>query len=464
MQITKSELDAARLELLRRKITHLGLVVGIILLGITALQAWVALELLQMPPTRSTLLRIFASAFAGLAFIVSPRLRRGRFANTSLRRMTWRTAMLVLVAVIGQAAGAEVLAKGITEGLRHVGFQGNIGPMFPLAFFMVCIHTAAALTVPWTTLEACIPPVGLAALSLGLSLTISNDSPDFRVYGVLLPLVAGIPGVTITYFRSHGLRELFGLRLIGERYAEVERELGTARRIHERLFPAQVTEGPLRMSYYYGPMSQLGGDYLDASMHADGSMVLTLVDVTGHGVAAALAVNRLHGELKRTIAQQSSAGPARIIEALNEYIYLTLADEQVFATAISLRASPDGAVVLCVAGHPPAMIRRANGSVEQIDSTAPALGMLPNADLGAEESTCRLAKGDLLLLYTDGAIEIWNEAKVQLGVDGMKRAVARMQVRAGDTEALVTNVVQAVEAYRHGATDDDTLVVAIARA
>lgn len=464
VNISQKELDSARLELLRRRIARLGLVVGTILLGVTALQAWVALGVLHRPLNRTTLTSLATGALASAAFIVMPRIRRARFAKASLRRLSWRTMMLVLVATFGQLPGAAVLANGLTESLRPLGFEGQLGPMIPLSALLMCIHTAAALTVPWTTIEACVPPALLALVSFVLSNIQGGDDPSFQAYGAVVPLLSGLPGIAISAFRSHGLREVFGLRLIGERYAEVERELGTARRIHERLFPAPVTAGPLRLSYRYEPMRQIGGDFLDVAAHSDGSLVVTLIDVTGHGVAAALAVNRLHGELKRTIAQHDNASPVAIIEALNEYIFLTLADEQVFATAIALRASPEGAVSMCVAGHPPAMIRRTDGRLEQFDSTTPALGMLPSRDLDAQESTCQLSPGDLLLLYTDGAIEIWDDQGRQLGIDGLKRAVTAARPAAGDADSLADSVMRTVDGYRAGPVDDDTLVVVIARA
>ncbi|MFO0963502.1 MAG: PP2C family protein-serine/threonine phosphatase [Phycisphaerales bacterium] len=462
--ITQEQLDAARLALLRQRVVTLGTVTGAILILLSALQTWIALETLPRPLSTSWMIRLGSGALAGVAFIVMPRLRRGRWATTSLRRLSWRTMMLVALAAFGQAPGSEFLATALTKLLQPLGFTGSIGPAIPLAGILLCIHTAAAIVVPWTTLEACIPPVALAVITTVFSAGAADDSPEFRVLGVSLLLLAGVPGVVISAFRSKAMRELFGLRIIGDRYAEVERELGTARRIHERLFPAQLEEGPLRMRYSYAPMRELGGDYLDAGVQPDGSLLLTLVDVTGHGVAAALAVNRLHGEIKRTVAQQSGAPPLRIVEALNEYILLTLADEQVFATAVVARVHPDGRVRLCVAGHPPALVRRADGRVEAIDSGAPALGMLPNDLLEAQESECTLAPGDHLLLYTDGAIEIWDARRVQWGVDGLRAAVACAGAGAGDPASLVDAVVRAVEAYRDGPSDDDTLVVSVTRA
>jgi serine phosphatase RsbU (regulator of sigma subunit) len=258
------------------------------------------------------------------------------------------------------------------------------------------------------------------------------------------------------------MRELLTLRLIGGRYQEVEHELSMARRIHERLFPAPILAGPIRVSYQYEPMRQIGGDYLDLATGPDGSVTLAVIDVTGHGVAAALAVHRLHGELKRVMAQQPTPGPAAIARALNEYVLLTFADERVFATAALARIDPTGKATLCIAGHPSPLVAWRTGSVDVIESSAMMLGVFPAADYIAEETVIELAPGDSLIIYTDGATEAADAAGRQLGTTGLRKVVENALARP-EFPALDKAIMTAVGAYRLGAAQDDTLVVCATR-
>lgn len=457
-EVTKQELDAARMDLLRRRVSTFGTVLGVLVLALSGVQAVVAFGVLHLPPEGKPLVRVLVSAALGVLLITLLRRRRVRHTRLNLRALVFRTNWLVIMAVFSQIQGATVIARGITEILRPLGYEGNLGPMLPLVVFLACVHTAAAIIVPWTILEASIAPVTLAVFSLGASLLAGGDSPGFQAAGFLLNLAAGLPGIAITIARSSALREMLALRLIGDRYAEVARDLSTARRIHEKLFPSPIEHGPLRMHYRYEPMRQIGGDYLDAVRHADGTLSIAMVDVTGHGIGAALAVNRLHGELKRLFAQADDVPPARVIAALNEYVCLTLADEEVFATAAALRIEPGGRFRIAVAGHPPALLRRASGAVERIDSTAMMLGVLGPPAYEAEESPGLLTPGDALMLYTDGALECHDKNGRQLGVAGLEAALAGAHPSpAGAIDA----VFHAVASHRDGPPEDDTLVVAL---
>lgn len=455
--VSQSELDTARLELLRRRVALFGVALGVLVAILTGLQT---LVVLQQPGGSLRSSRIVAGLLMAAVLIVVPGYRHGRRSTRTLRSLVWRTNLLVVVAVLSQIGGANTLAQALTDVLRVFGFVGNLGPMVPLVVFLLFAHTAAAIIIPWTALEACAAPVAVAVASAALALGLSNDSALFIAMGAVLPLAAGVPGVAIAFLRAGSLRETLGLRLIGARYAEVERELSTARRIHERLFPRPVREGPIRMDYRYQPMRQIGGDYLDATVHEGGAITLTLIDVTGHGIAAALAVNRLHGELKRLFAQHADPGPGAIVAGLNNYIFLTLSDEQVFATAAVLRVGPEGSLRLAVAGHPPPMLRRGDGRVEAFDSTAPMLGLFPAEEFAGEESAATLGPGDALVLYTDGATEARGQSGRQLGTEGLARA---LEACAPGHDGLAAALAGRVEAFRAGPADDDVLIVSVGR-
>lgn len=454
------ELENARLDVLRKRVRWFSMTLGILVVLLAAIQTVIVFTLID-PSKRPTVVSISIGALLGLGILLSPLLQRTSINQLTLRKLVWRTLLLVLVAVLTQVIGAAILARGMTELLRHFGFQGNLGALFPLALFLFCAHLTAVLIFPWTALEACVPPVGLCLVSFLASTFIGNDSLSFRLVGLLLPLAAGIPGIAIAALRSNSLRTALGLRLIGARYAEIERELTFARRIHERLFPPQFSTGPLHLTFRFEPMMQLGGDYLDAAQHPDGSITLTLIDVTGHGFGAALAVNRLHGELKRIAAQNPGAAPSQVIAALNDYIFLTLADESVYATAIALRVTPTGACTLCIAGHPPALVRRASCSVETIESNAPMLGLFASSDFTAEDAVVQLELDDHLVLYTDGAIEVRDIDGHQLGVRGFSAQLARTP--HSSSAVLVGQLMNIVKQHRAGAPEDDTLIVVISR-
>jgi hypothetical protein len=457
IEFSQRQFDQARLDLLRHRVTTFGTVVGILLILLAGLQMWASSLLASSHTAGPGYVGTLTSVLVGLAIIIMPRIRRRHIQQTTLRSLVWRTIWIVIISVISQVIGARVLSAGITLELRQLGFDATLGPIFVLVIFMVVLHTAAALIVPWTVLEASVPPLAWAGTSLFASLAVGNDSADFMVMGVSLTLLSGFPGVGITFFRASGLRETLGLRLIGARYAEIERELHFARRLHERLFPRPVHTGPIRIDYAYEPMRQIGGDFIDITRAQDHSLKIVMIDVTGHGIAAALAVNRLHGELKRIFAQSSQCTPADIIHALNSYVNLTLSDESVFATAVAVQVWPNGRARLCVAGHPSPLLRSACGAVSSISATAAMLGPFPPDVFDAEEVELQLNPGETLMLYTDGAIESTDTNGRLLGQSAFEQLFAEIT----DLDNLSNAVLQQVNAYRHSDAEDDVLITTI---
>jgi sigma-B regulation protein RsbU (phosphoserine phosphatase) len=457
-----ADVDAARLDDLRRRVELYAIALGTLVLAMAAL-LWAVTTFAPNPAApRPRAVALLGTVLLGVFIIFLPRLRRRAIRARSLNTLVWRVTFILVAVVVSQAAGGQILADTLNRAAAALGITIHIGPGWPLLPFILLAHTAASIILPWTPWEASRPILLILLIPLAEGLYSGQILARDRFYlsGLALMLAAGTPGVLIAWARQRRFAELVGLRLIGERYATVERELSTARRIHERLFPTPIANGPLRFDYRYQPMRQIGGDYLDALPLPDGSLALILIDVTGHGITAALAVNRLHGELRRTLAARSQPDPAHFLHALNEYIHLTLADEQVFATAAAVRLSPDGSVHYANAGHPPAFIRRASGRLDRLEPTAMMLGAAPAEVFSAEECADKLHPGDTLLLYTDGAIEARNAQGRQLGIEGLANAL-----RAGDPindpATACERLMAAVDTHRDGHPEDDTLAVAV---
>jgi sigma-B regulation protein RsbU (phosphoserine phosphatase) len=317
--------------------------------------------------------------------------------------------------------------------------------------------------LPWTATQAMRPIVPVLALNAVLAAILSKDGLSWLAMKAPFSLMIAVPGVLICLVRHSRRMEEFKLAFFQRRYGEVRRELFDARRIHEALFPAPIREGPVQFSYVYEPMHQIGGDYLYSSCAGPGKPLnLVLMDVTGHGIPAALTVNRLHGELQRLFAERPAIGPGEVLALLNRYVYLTLANHAVYVTALCLRVDPAaGTLEYANGGHPSAYLRGANGSVHDLPSTALLLGVSPDAEFSPDAVRLPFHPGDTLIAYTDGAIEARNSEGRMLSMSGMQRLVAGMpRVKCGDwPQALIA----AVEKHRLGPALDDTLVIEIAR-
>ncbi|HYE63901.1 MAG TPA: PP2C family protein-serine/threonine phosphatase [Phycisphaerales bacterium] len=399
----------------------------------------------------------------------------GQLSPTLRSVLSWLFAVTLLVTYASCLVGAKrnafpphrmlltsyllVMADGLLQvSMDWAGARGTAG-----LFAVMITHIIACSFLPWTATQALRPIVPVLILNAALAAALSEDGLSWLAVKAPFSLLIAVPGVLICVIRHSRRTEEFKLAFFQRRYGEVRRELFDARRIHEALFPAPIKDGPVQFSYVYEPMHQIGGDYLYTSCAAPGKpLSIVLMDVTGHGIPAALTVNRLHGELQRLFAENPGIGPGEVLASLNRYVYLTLANHAVFVTALCLRADPEADTLeYASGGHPSAYLRGVNGTVHDLPSTSLLLGVSPDAEFAPDPVTLPFHPGDTLIAYTDGAIEARDQHGRMFSMTGMQRVIAGMpRLRVGEWPQ---SLIHAVEQHRSGPPADDTLVIEISR-
>jgi len=326
-------------------------------------------------------------------------------------------------------------------------------------------HFFACLFLPWSPKESIKPIVPLLVLNALVTLFYIRLVPVGGSISLALSPLVAVPGALICLWRHSRFKDQFTYRMLKGRYGEMRQDLGYARKIHESMYPQAKTDGPVRFEYRYEPMRQIGGDYLFAKVgptHNSSVLNLAIVDVTGHGIGAALTVNRLHGEFERQFGEKPDAQPGEVLRGLNSYLHHTLASHSVYATAVCVQIDPEAGVVRWAsAGHPPGFLRSVDGRIDRLDSTTLVLGACRGDDFDPCQEQIRFGPGDTLVLYTDGAIEARNSNGRMLRVEGMQRLVAT--VRPDEVGGFASAILRAVDEFRFGAPEDDTLIVEIWR-
>ncbi len=365
-----------------------------------------------------------------------------------------------------------VAADGV---FRVLSRSIDVGTIMPgLGGFMM-VHILACMFIPWTPKQAVRPVIMVLVFSAAMFVLIEEpiwlwewNKPNaiLRIIGIGLTPFVGLPGTFICWFRHSRRVQRFKIDFLQSRYGEVRRELVDAKRIHESLFPERVADGSIRLNYTYEPARAIGGDFLYARMGAspgaDPSLSVVLIDVTGHGIPAALTVNRLHGELDRVFAENPDVSPGEVLSLLNRYVHLTLSGHSIYATAMCLRAEPGaGKLRYASGGHPPAFVRAVDGTIDELESTSFVLGACAAGDFDAGEATVRFGPGDSVVAYTDGAIEARDADGRMIRIDGMRKIIASSRPEA---QGMWPDLVRShVERHRLGIPEDDTLIVELFR-
>jgi sigma-B regulation protein RsbU (phosphoserine phosphatase) len=279
---------------------------------------------------------------------------------------------------------------------------------------------------------------------------------NLRAMGVLR-WPAGIEYIGVVAFVSSlafAVADRF-LRTEG-RLAAVERELATARRIQQAILPDRVPElQRFRLDVRYLPMTQVAGDFYEfLNVTRLGGTVL-IVDVSGHGVPAALIASMV--KVAAASHGGSAADPGALLSAVSRTLDGQLGGQ--FLTAMCVHLDGErGEIAYAGAGHPPLLHwRAAERTLESLNSEGLLIGLVPSQ---YESRTARVQPGDRLLLYTDGVVEATNKDGAFFGDQRFHAAIAQHAAESGPElgRSIVEDMIE-WSGNPQGFADDVTLVV-----
>lgn len=247
-----------------------------------------------------------------------------------------------------------------------------------------------------------------------------------------------------------------------ERAALLEPRARMVRTLQEAMLTDLPQPDHLEIRARYVPATRghsVGGDWYDALVRPDGSVVLAVGDVTGHDEVAAAIMGQLRG-LLRAFAFDRDEEPDAVLtrlDAANKGL-----DLDALATAVVARLRAVGLpglngywdVTWANAGHLPPLMRHADGTVEVLSEPA---DLLLGMDATAVRSAARTAlrEGDTLFLYTDGLVETRERA----ARDGISELAAALSVSGGAELADVLDSV--VARMRTSGSVDDVCMLAV---
>ena len=249
-------------------------------------------------------------------------------------------------------------------------------------------------------------------------------SPARRVL-LLIALVclslAVFGDVFIAGIRSQSIAAVLLLMLLALELADkviMKRDLEIAREIQTWLVPAAPPSvSGADIAFATRPQNSVAGDYYDAFFPStpdpqNDKLMLVIADVAGKSVPAALLMATLQASL-RTIASED-APLADLVARLNRYACAHSMDGRRFTTAVLAQFEPPSCRLTYVnAGHNPPILRRANGTLEKLETGGLPLGILASAV--HETATVSLAPNDTLIFYTDGVVEAFDEDGQEFG-------------------------------------------------
>lgn len=235
---------------------------------------------------------------------------------------------------------------------------------------------------------------------------------------------------------------------------ELLAELRRAAEVQLSLLPDRppVVEG-FEVAAYCLPARQVGGDFYDWQIAADGSLNLMLGDVMGKGMPAALLMATVRAAVRAVAAHHAPIESLTVVERV-------LADDlersSSFVTLFLARlTSADGRVSFVDAGHGLAFVVRATGVVQRLGPRSLPLGVLTGSSF--EPGSVTLDPGDALVVFSDGLPDARPDLRLEPDtLAGLLRGVGHAQEIVERLRSLVV--------ARGAALPDDLTLVALRRA
>ncbi len=367
----------------------------------------------------------------------------------SLRPLEQTLAIMIL-AVVCQALFGGWLPENTAEGLLYV-------PLIILFWMVLRLNTSLA----------CLGSLTLAAIAIwgtsrnvGAFATESIEQSLFdlqiflNAYAVSVLGLAGIVNSEREYFRRN--------KELSEELHVSRSRLEIARTIQSQLLPTSPLTGPgYQCAGDCRPAEETGGDYFDFVQEDDGSVVMVIGDVCGHGVGAAMLMTETRAYLRALLA--NSRDLAEVVSGLNRFLQQDLSSNRTsigFVTLFICRFNPESSTLCYVGAGHQGFVIRASGDMETLDSSEIPLGITQNFFPG-ECTETRLHPSDIVMLITDGV----TDAKSRSGELFRLERVAKA-VRSGaqsSVEEILAKVLRRVNRFTGGCPQSDDLTAAFLR-
>jgi serine phosphatase RsbU (regulator of sigma subunit) len=316
----------------------------------------------------------------------------------------------------GQESSREGYKRSITE-FRAAFFFDDLtienqiaeGDMLVTKFSTRCIHRGEFLGVPPSGEEATYSTIRIHRI-------VGGKMTDEWSEGSL-----------VEWIMSSFERE----RIERER---IEQELRVARSIQQASLPEKVPdlEG-WKISPYYQPAREVGGDFYDFFELPEGRLGLVVGDATGKGVPAALVMASARSML-RAVAQGIDYSPGDVLGRVNDALATDIPPNMFITCFYAILDPESGSLLYANAGHDLPYVWQ-SGEAEELRARGMPLGLMPG--MSYEQKEIVLEGGDSVLFYSDGLVEAHDPQRDMFGFLRLRALVREHGKQESLEEALL---------------------------
>jgi serine phosphatase RsbU (regulator of sigma subunit) len=255
------------------------------------------------------------------------------------------------------------------------------------------------------------------------------------------------------------LREIGRGREALRRNAAMAQELMLAHDIQEKMLPKAAPNVPgLQIAGGCYPAREVGGDLLGYHTLPDGRVSISIGDVSGKSVSAAMLMGITLGALQAEVRDHLE--PALVLEELNGWIADQTGGQRFVAIANALIDPAAGRMLLANAGQLYPILRRDNTVIEL--EVPPSLPLGSRMPLKLQQREIELRQGDIVVFFTDGIVEAHSPTRELFGFDRIYRLLAELPLDSS-AERIHHTIVETVQRFTAGYEQHDDMTIVVVR-
>jgi serine phosphatase RsbU (regulator of sigma subunit)/pSer/pThr/pTyr-binding forkhead associated (FHA) protein len=301
---------------------------------------------------------------------------------------------------------SQTMVSRILESRQAILVADTLAnPAFDSSKSVVANRIRSVMGVP--LMDPSNQPIGLLAIHTADHLRPFTDE-DLD----LLCSVAGI--VAVAVFNAQLNEELLGQE-------RLKQELLVARDVQRGFLPTGLPQAPgYKFFANYEPMEVVSGDYYDFIELPENLLAITLGDVAGKGIAAALLMANLASDVR--FSAVAAPDPAAAMRMVNSSLRDAAPGNKFVTLLFIVLDKARHAIAVVNAGHPPPLLRAPSGEITEVgaDRAGSPLNLRLGDDAGYETALLPLEAGCVLMLYTDGVTDARNAAGEAFGLQRLR--------------------------------------------
>lgn len=312
--------------------------------------------------------------------------------------------------------------------------------------------------LPWPTVFILIalqfamgPILGFMSRWMGATFGLQNPAETSGIHFAATATLA----VAILSYASF----VIFLSATGKDMVKIRNELELAHGIQKTLVPPVAMRTELFEVYGISePSEKVGGDLVDAVFLPNGDVVAYLADIAGHGLSAGILMGMVKTAARTALLDAATGHSSETLPLLLDKLNRVLPDvkePQMYATLAAFRLNRDGSAWYATAASPPVLHWSAlKRDARRVEEQQYPLGLLPVSGFTGE--AIELRDGDLLVVATDGVLEVCDKRGEEFGIERVEQAIAGDA--RGSLEGLAQTILTRARAFGKQA-DDQTLLV-----